>query len=65
VQPLELYPGLLITRRIRTRRAPRIKRREIGCDFNKDVYYFGYPPDMAINGKKNTTLDRESSTVKY
>ena len=65
MQPLKSYPGLLITRRIRTRRAPRTERREIGCDFNKDVYHFRYPPDMAINGKKNTTLDRESLTVKY
>jgi len=35
------------------------------CDFNKDVYHFKYLPDMAINGKKNTTLDGKSSTVKY
>jgi len=43
----------------------RIERREIGCDFNKDVYYFKYLPDIAINGKKNITLDRESLTVKH
>jgi len=53
-----------MTRRIRTRRAPRTERREMGCDFDKDVCHFGYPPDMAIDGKKNTTLDGESSTVK-
>ena len=64
MQPLGLYPGLLITRHIRIRRALRTERREMGCDFNKDVYYFGYPPDIAINGKKNITLDRESLTVK-
>jgi len=64
VRPLGLYPGLLITQRIRTRRAPRTERREIGCDFNKDIYYFRYLPDIAINGKKNITLDGESSIVK-
>ena len=42
----------------------RIGRREIRCDFNKDVYYFRYPLDKAINRKKSITLDRESLTVK-
>ena len=62
---LGLYLGLLITQCIRTKRALRTERREIGCDFNKDVYHFGYLPDIAINGKKSTILDRESLTVKY
>ena len=35
------------------------------CDFNKDVYYFRYPLDIAINRKKNIILDREISTVKH
>jgi len=35
------------------------------CDFNKDVYYFRYLPDIAINRKKNIILDRESLIVKY
>jgi hypothetical protein len=61
VRPLGLYPGLLITWRIRTR----IKRREIRCDFNKDVYYFRYPLDKAIYRKKSIMLDRESLIVKY
>ena len=59
-----MYLGLLITRRIRTKRAPRTERREIGYNFDKDIYYFGYPPDIAINGKKNIILDRESLIVK-
>jgi len=36
----------------------------MGCNFDKDICHFGYPLDIAINGKKNITLDRESSTVK-
>ena len=43
----------------------RTKRREIRCNFNKDVYYFGYLLDMAIKEKKNIILDRESLTVKH
>ena len=43
----------------------RIERREMRCDFNKDVYYFRYLLDIAIDKKKNITLDRESLTVKY
>ena len=43
----------------------RTERREIGCDFNKDIYHFRYPLDIAINGKKNIILDKESLTVKY
>ena len=42
----------------------RIERREIRCDFNKDVYYFRYLLDKAINRKKDITLDRESLIVK-
>ena len=42
----------------------RVKKREIRCDFNKDVYHFRYLLDIAINGKKNITLDRESLIVK-
>ena len=62
MRPLGLYPGLLITRYIRIR----IERteREIRCDFNKDVCYFRYPLDKAINRKKSITLDRESLIVK-
>jgi len=41
-----------------------MERREIGCDFNKNICYFGYLPDIAINKKKNVTLDRESLIVK-
>jgi hypothetical protein len=61
VRPLGSYLGLLITRRIRTR----TERREIRCDFNKDVCYFRYLLDKAINRKKSITLDRESLIVKY
>ena len=43
----------------------RIEKREIRCDFNKDVCYFRYLLDIAIDGKKNIILDRESLTVKY
>ena len=42
-----------------------MERREIRCDFDKDVCYFRYLLDMAINRKKNITLDRESLIVKY
>jgi len=45
-------------------RTERMGRREIRYDFNKDVCYFGYPLDIAINGKKNITLNRESLTIK-
>jgi len=41
-----------------------MERREIRCDFNKDVCRFRYLLDIAINRKKNTTLDRKSLTVK-
>ena len=34
------------------------------CDFNKDVYYFGYPLNRVINKKKSITLDRESLIAK-
>ena len=64
MRPLRSYLGLLITQYIKIRML-RIGRREIRCDFNKDVYYFRYPLDKAINRKKSITLDRESSTVKY
>ena len=63
MRPLGLYPGLLITQYIRIR-ILRIGRREIRCNFNKDVYYFRYPLDKAINRKKSITLDRESLIVK-
>ena len=58
-----MYLGLLITQYIRIRTL-RIGRREIRCNFNKDVYYFRYPLDKAINRKKGVTLDRESLIVK-
>jgi hypothetical protein len=61
VRPLGLYLGLLITRRIRIR----TERREIRCGFDKDVYYFRYPLDKAINRKKSIMLDRESLIVKH
>jgi hypothetical protein len=61
VRPLGSYLGLLITWRIRIR----IERREIRCDFDKDVYYFRYPLDKAIYRKKSITLDRESLIVKH
>ena len=64
MQPLGLYLGLLITQYIRIRTL-RIGRREIRCNFDKDVYYFRYPLDKAINRKKSITLDRESLIVKY
>ena len=64
MQPLGSYPGLLITQYIRIRRILRIERREIRCDFDKDVCYFRYPLDRAISGKKGITLDRESLIVK-
>ena len=41
-----------------------MERREIRCDFNKDVCYFRYPLDRAINRKRSITLDRESLIVK-
>jgi len=43
----------------------RIERKEIRCDFNKDVCYFRYLLNIAINRKKNIILDRESLIVKY
>ena len=64
MRPLGLYPGLLITQRIRIRRTSRSKRREIRCGSNTDAYCFGYPLDRAISRKKTITLNRESSTVK-
>ena len=63
MRPLGLYPGLLITQYIRTRTL-RTERRKIRYKFNKDVCYFRYPLDKAINGKKSITPDRESLTVK-
>ena len=63
MRPLGLYPGLLITRYIRIRTL-RTERRKIRCEFNKDVYHFGYLLDKAINGKKSITPDRESLIVK-
>ena len=63
MRPLGLYLGLLITRHIRIRML-RIGRREIRCDLDKDVYYFRYPLDKAINRKKSIMLDRESLIVK-
>ena len=63
MRPLGLYLGLLITRYIRIRTL-RMERRKTRCDFNKDIYYFGYPPDKAINGKKSITLDGENLIVK-
>ena len=57
------YLGLLITQYIRIRML-RTGRREIRCDFNKDVYYFRYLLDKAINRKKSITLDGESLIVK-
>jgi hypothetical protein len=64
VRPLGLYLGLLITRYIRIRRTLRIERREIRCDFNKDICYFKYPLNRAIDRKKSITLDRENLIVK-
>ena len=63
MRPLGLYLGLLITRYIRIRML-RTERRKIRCEFNKDVYYFRYPLDKAINRKKSITPDRESLIVK-
>ena len=40
------------------------ERRETRCDFNKDIYYFRYPLDRAINRKKSIILDRGSLIVK-
>ena len=57
--------GLLITQRIKIRKTLRIERREIKCDFNKNICYFRYLLDKAINRKKSITLDRESLIVKY
>ena len=67
MRPLELYLGLLITQYIRIRRTlktERTEKREIRCDFNKDVCYFRYLLDIVINRKKNITLNRESLIVK-
>ena len=63
MRQLGLYLGLLITRYIRIR-ILRTERRKIRCKFNKDIYYFGYLLDKAINGKKSIMLDRESLIVK-
>jgi hypothetical protein len=41
-----------------------MERREMRCDFDKDVCHFGYPLNRAIDGKKSTTLDGENSTAK-
>jgi hypothetical protein len=60
-----LYPGLLITRRIKVRRTLRTKRREIRYGFNTGAYHFRYPLDRLIGRKKNITLDREILAVKY
>ena len=57
--------GLLITQYISIRRTLRTERREIRCNFNKDVYYFRYLLDRAINRKKSITLDRENLIVKH
>jgi hypothetical protein len=43
----------------------RIKKEEIRCGFNTDVYYFRYLLGKAISGKKNIILDRGSSTIKH
>ena len=63
MRPLGSYLGLFITWYIRIRTL-RIERRKIRYKFNKDVYYFRYLLDKAINRKKSTTLDRESLIVK-
>ena len=63
MRPLGSYPGLLITQYIRIRTL-RTERRKIRCNFNKDVCYFRYLLDKAINRKKSITLDRESLIVK-
>ena len=34
------------------------------CEFNKDIYYFRYLLNKAINRKKSITLDKESLIVK-
>ena len=54
-----------MTQYIRIRKTLRTERREIRCDFNKDIYHFKYLLDRAINKKKSITLDRESLIVKY
>ena len=41
-----------------------MERREMRYDFDKDVYYFRYLLDRAINRKRSITLDRESLIVK-
>ena len=64
MQPLGLYLGLFITRRIKIRRTLRTERREMRCDFNKDIYYFRYPLNRAINRKKSITLNRKSLIAK-
>jgi len=64
VQPLGLYPGLLITRHIRIRRTSRLKRREMRYGSNTDACRFGYLLDRAISRKKTIILDKESSTAK-
>ena len=42
----------------------RIKEEEIRCGSSTDVYRFRYPLGIAISGKKNIILGRESSTIK-
>ena len=59
-----MYPGLLITRRIRIRRILRIIEEEIRYGFSTDVCRFRYPLGKAISGKKNIILDRESLIIK-
>jgi hypothetical protein len=54
-----------MTRRIRIRRTLRMERREMRCDFDKDVCYFRYLLNRAINRKKSIMLDGESLIVKY
>ena len=43
----------------------KIKRREMRCSSNIDIYYFGYLLDIAISKKKNIILDGESLIAKY
>ena len=60
---LGFYLGLLITQYIRIRTL-RTERRKMRYEFDKDVCYFRYLLDKAINRKKSITLDGESLIVK-
>ena len=42
----------------------RVKKREIRCDSNTEVYRFRYPLGRAISRKENITIDGENLIVR-